>query len=940
MAIELASAYVTIIPSLDGASKAIQSGLEGIDLSSTGDKMGASLGSSMSKGVSAAAKGIATALGAIGGAIGSLAATGGMSRALNIQQAQTMFKGLKLEWAEFSDTIETAVTGTAFGMDQAALVAAGLAASGVKAGSQMEKALNGAVGAAATFGADLGDLGGIFQKVAAQGKLTGDNLFQMSARGINGLSVLSEYLGKSQEEVSKMVSQGKIDFETFSDAMYAAFGDSAKGANDTFTGSLTNMKAALSRFGQMFATPIVENAPKLFTALKDAINGLAWAAQPIADAFGRTFVSAIEKVSGKIGAFNDKIKELKEKMAQGEGPLTRGAALLEALRDTFSPLQLAIGGVASAFVGLGAAFGVLSSVASVVPGLSSLVGVLGGLAGGGGTFALITSGVSGLGAALGGIPGMLSGVVAGFGNWALTIPAIGPALNSLQAITGIASSKMGTAIWNCFEMSGMAIANFGAKLPIVGGAFSSLGTHIGTMGSSFTLAGGNMSALGNVITSVMGGPFKIVLGVIAAIVAAFAVLYATNEDFRNSMNELGAQLMTSLKPAFDSIMGSLGKMADAVLPAITSLLEALTPFIVEIVTVVAQGLATVLPVIANGLAFVVDIIATIVTAVASAITWFSEWLSQFQSFGDVINAFCEFAGGLWNSFWTGLLEFATQLWDGIVSGVVGFVTSIQSNWDAFLGNIAALWNFIWSGICSFAQGIWDAICGLVLGAASAIQGTISGALSAISSLWNSIWSAVSSTVSSVWSTVTSTVSSGVESVIGFIGTLPQRILAFFADAGSWLIDAGRSIINGLVSGIQSAIGGAIDAVAGAVGQIRNLFPFSPAKEGPFSGRGWVLYSGMSIMEAVGEGVERQAQGTLSSIRSVMGDIQSEFSLPSPGTPMDAGAFAFDGSPAGDGGESAIADEAILQVLVEILNAIPNWSRRDGERFVKDVMAHA
>ena len=42
------------------------------------------------------AKGAVGVIGGIGGAIGSIAAQGGMSRALNLEQAKTMFKGLKL----------------------------------------------------------------------------------------------------------------------------------------------------------------------------------------------------------------------------------------------------------------------------------------------------------------------------------------------------------------------------------------------------------------------------------------------------------------------------------------------------------------------------------------------------------------------------------------------------------------------------------------------------------------------------------------------------------------------------------------------------------------------------------------------------------------------------------------------------------------------------
>ena len=55
------------------------------------------------------------------------------------------------------------------------------------------------------------------------------------------------------------------------------------------------------------------------------------------------------------------------------------------------------------------------------------------------------------------------------------------------------------------------------------------------------------------------------------------------------------------------------------------------------------------------------------------------------------------------------------------------------------------------------------------------------------------------------------------------------------------------------------IGNVKDAAADVVQAARDFFPFSPAKKGPFSGRGWVLYSGKSIGEAFAEGIRGTAQ---------------------------------------------------------------------------------
>lgn len=53
-----------------------------------------------------------------------------------------------------------------------------------------------------------------------------------------------------------------------------------------------------------------------------------------------------------------------------------------------------------------------------------------------------------------------------------------------------------------------------------------------------------------------------------------------------------------------------------------------------------------------------------------------------------------------------------------------------------------------------------------------------------------------------------------------VSAIPAMIRGFFADAGSWLVSAGRAIIQGLVNGIKSAIG----AVRDALGAVTSMIP--------------------------------------------------------------------------------------------------------------------
>ena len=112
-----------------------------------------------------------------------------------------------------------AVKGTAFGLEEAATVAAGMVAAGIKPGQELEGVLKTVGDTAAIAGVSMQDMGSIFGKVAATGKLQGDELMQLSDAGIPALSLLSKHLGKTTEEVRDMVSDGKVSFADFEAAV-------------------------------------------------------------------------------------------------------------------------------------------------------------------------------------------------------------------------------------------------------------------------------------------------------------------------------------------------------------------------------------------------------------------------------------------------------------------------------------------------------------------------------------------------------------------------------------------------------------------------------------------------------------------------------------------------------------------------------------------------
>ena len=204
--------------------------------------------------------------------------SGGISRAMNIENARFMVEGLNdadASWQALYEDINYGVQDTAYGLDAAAKVAAQLVASGIKAGDQMKSTLRGISGVAAMSNSSYEDIGSIYTTVASNGKLMTEQLRQFSYRGMNASATLAKYLNKSEADINEMVSNGEIDFQTFAAAMDDAFGEHAKDANKTLSGVMMNIKAALSKIGADFVSPLIQQEGPLVNFLntvKSKIN--------------------------------------------------------------------------------------------------------------------------------------------------------------------------------------------------------------------------------------------------------------------------------------------------------------------------------------------------------------------------------------------------------------------------------------------------------------------------------------------------------------------------------------------------------------------------------------------------------------------------------------------------------------------------------------------
>ncbi|OFT62555.1 hypothetical protein HMPREF3159_03320 [Brachybacterium sp. HMSC06H03] len=282
----IATAAIGLVPTITGIKGNIGSQLAGASVMGETDRAGRSIGSKLGSAITSTLKTGLKVGGVVTGAIAGLTLKGGINRALGIEDAQAMMRGLGHD-TETVDTIMgnalASVEGTAFGLDAAATSAAGAVAAGIQPGEQLEQTMKTVANVAAGAKAPMEEIGSIFNTVAAVGTAYTGDINMIAQRGIPIWQSLSDTLGVSQEEVKKMASEGKIDFETFEKAARDASGGVATAMGDTTRGSIANMLTSFSKLGADVVTRFMPMVKAGATGIQSVVQAVTAKLGPILD---------------------------------------------------------------------------------------------------------------------------------------------------------------------------------------------------------------------------------------------------------------------------------------------------------------------------------------------------------------------------------------------------------------------------------------------------------------------------------------------------------------------------------------------------------------------------------------------------------------------------------------------------------------------------------
>lgn len=208
--------------------------------------------------------------------VGGMALTGGARRIADTQQADVVLETMGIDEAgrkELLGQYKGLAQNTPYATGSVAMLGSGLLSAGMSQ-DDLQGALQGAIDTGALYGMSLEDIGMPLKQIQAKGKAQGDDIMQLTDRGIPIYKWLAEQKGVDQSQVADLVSKGQISSDDVFQALAKNSEGGAEKAAGTLKGSWTNFLSSISQGGEAFLTPLVGPLTDLLKGAKDTISAM------------------------------------------------------------------------------------------------------------------------------------------------------------------------------------------------------------------------------------------------------------------------------------------------------------------------------------------------------------------------------------------------------------------------------------------------------------------------------------------------------------------------------------------------------------------------------------------------------------------------------------------------------------------------------------------
>lgn len=860
MAYNLATAYVPIVPSMDGVGKAIEKAF-GDASKTTGSKTGQSIGQGLSVGFAAKVGAVAGIASNVFGKVASVVTSSlgsAVDRADQMNNFPKVMKNLGYSATDAAASIKK-ISDALDGLPTTSSAMTGMVqqlaplTSNLDEATDIALAFNNAMLAGGASTMEQENALTQYTQMLSAGKVDMQAWRSIQAAMPGQLNQVAEAMmgaGHNANDLYEAMKSGKFSFDDFNKAVmdlnqngfgkYASFAQQAKDATQGIGTAMENVKNRVAKAVQKVIDAVgVEN-------IAGAINRFSSQFGKVGDA-AAGMVTDVKKKFSEAGKW---ITGLYDKLDK-TGAITRFKDTIStAFESARSRVTEAVDRIAGSFKGLVPDGAIVSAIEDVL----KYVGT----------------------------------VFSDFADWvADTVEWWSKFIAALKD-TG-AVQQLAGALGSLFDAIGD-----------VADAFRGAGDMAESAAGRFDSAKGSAELLGAVI--------KVAADLVQKMADQLKRVAEWVKKFTDTLSDSGAldTWMDALERIFSALgdaLGSLkrlGKALDGGKKSAEGAGDGL-----DTAAAAAKGFAAYIGAVANvveTVAGVLDGIASAAGKLADGIDWLNE---KFPILGQVIGflldpmgSLADMAGSLFSFFSgdagaTAVNDFTATFVEPVKAKLdeIGqwFQSLPQKAMDAgsqFLTNIGQwfqqLPSQIWTWLTQTIQNVQAWGSQMMAQAGDAGSRFLTGLGQWLQSLPGRIWQWLTGAISSVqaWggqmgAGARNAGNQFLQGITGTLQSLPGRIQSLFSNAGSWLLSSGRSIMDGLAQGIRNGISAAVDAASNAMEAISKLFPHSPAKEGPFSGHGWTLYSGQSIIDGLAEGMLQRRAGLVDATRAAISPASME-----------------------------------------------------------------